>query len=90
MLEKKYLILITFLASIGFAAYDFSLFRIAPKIAFQTHNLLAFLVGAGLLYFSYKLIAKKSGNKYVNMLSMLVGFAMVIIHITKLVIDECI
>lgn len=90
MLGKKYLIPVTFLASIGFAVYDFFLFRITPKIAFQIHNFLSFLVGAGLVYFSYKLIAKKSGNKYINMLSMLVGFAMVIIHITKLVIGKCI
>jgi len=90
MLEKKYLIPITLIISIGLATYDFFLFKIYPRIAFQIHNFLAFLIGVGLLYFSYKLITKKSGNKYIHLFNMIVGFAMVVIHITKLFVGKCI
>ena len=46
MLEKKYLLLITFAISISLETYDFFLFQIVSKIAFQIHNTLAFLIGA--------------------------------------------
>ena len=89
MLGKKYLIPITLAISIGLAAYDFFLFQFLPKSAFQIHNTLAFLIGVGLFYVSYILTVKKKGNRYIHLLSMTIGFAIVVIHITKLVIGKC-
>lgn len=90
MLGKKCLIFIILAISIGLAAYDFFLFLIPSKIVFQIHNISAFLIGVGFIYFSYTLIIKKAGNRYVHLLSMTVGFAMVVIHLTKLAIGKCV
>ena len=90
MLGKKCLIFIILAISIGLAAYDFFLFLIPSKIVFQIHNISAFLIGVGFIYFSYTLIIKKAENRYVHLLSMTVGFAMVVIHLTKLAIGKCV
>jgi hypothetical protein len=90
MLNKKYVITLTFLLSSLFAVVDFFLFRLWPKFAFYIHNSLALFVGLGLIYFSYKLTRVKCANMYIAYLSIIAGFAMIVIHIVKLFIGNCI
>ena len=90
MLSKKYVITLTFILSSLFAVVDFFLFRLWPKIAFYVHNSLALFVGIGLIYFSYKLTKEKYINVHIIYLSIIAGFAMVVTHIVKLFIGNCI
>lgn len=88
MLAKRHIVL-TFLLSSALATADFFLFQVQPRIAFFIHNTLALFIGVGLLFCSFTL-ARKKVNKYVVYTSMIVGIAMMIIHLVKLLMGNCI
>ena len=85
----KYIFPLTVLVSLGFAAGDFLQFHSSPNIAFLVHNTVAALTGLGLIYFSNKLLKNKDENKHILLFSIIVGFTMVVIHLTKLWIGKC-
>lgn len=89
-LNKKYIILLSFAISIILSVGDFMFFKISKNIAFKMHNSLAIGVGVGLILCSYKLLCSDSKYKYSLYISMIIGFAMIIIHITKLSIGVCV
>lgn len=87
---KNYLILLTMLMSGLFAVFDFFLFKLSPKIAFYIHNVVALFVGIGLMYLSYILIKNKLKNQHFNYFIFVVGCVMIVVHISKLIIGNCI
>ncbi|OGY44889.1 MAG: hypothetical protein A3J62_03100 [Candidatus Buchananbacteria bacterium RIFCSPHIGHO2_02_FULL_38_8] len=87
LLEKKYYIIpLTFLINIVLLLYDFFLFKTWLYFGFLIHNLLAFLVGFLLLYFSSKLLKKDSANKNFLYIGIFVGFTIAVIHFTKIIL----
>ena len=87
---RKYLIFITFSISSSLAIFDFFLFKFYLTVAFYTHHILAFCVGSGLMYLSYILIKNKDINWNVNMFIFIIGLQMVVVHIVKLITENCI
>ena len=87
---KKLIIITTITISIILAIFDFFLFETFPQTAFYVYNILALLVGIIFLIIGYKLLTNRPNNKIIPYLSLLAGFAMTIIHITKIAIGNCI
>ncbi len=89
MLKTMHLIPLTMLLSVYIGFQDFFLFRINPMMAFYIHNTLALMAGIVLLTISYYLSKKKSLN-YLHIGGMIVGFVMIVAHITKIIMGVCI
>ena len=87
---KKSLILITLLISIAFSAVDFFWFKQDPAMAFIFHNFFAIIIGLSLIYLSFIFSKKKLNSKNLNLIILIAGLAMAIIHLVKLFIGKCI
>jgi hypothetical protein len=74
---------------VALALLDYSLFFVAPDLAYSAHHLLAVGVGATLVTVSWKLLGRATGHRYVLLLDLLVGVGMIVIHVTKLVWGRC-
>tara|TARA_Y100000310_G_C20506794_1_gene726801 strand:- start:41 stop:286 length:246 start_codon:yes stop_codon:yes gene_type:complete len=73
------------IGAIVLATLDFFLFK-AVTWAFWLHNVLAGLVGVGLIYSSFYLYKK---NKTLAAVNAVVGVGMLAIHLTKLFVGKC-
>ena len=84
MTDRITIVPLVIVGSVVLALADFSLFFFNPSIAFYTHNAFSIAVGGGLAWYGYKLIGKKAGSQAIHWVVVIIGLAMVIIHITKL------
>lgn len=80
-------IIVFVLISIGIGFLDFYLIR-KWNFMFYIHTVLTYVTGSLLVYFAYKLQKKKSGNKVVNIIIMLIGIIQITIHITNQIIGR--
>jgi hypothetical protein len=71
------------------AILDFSIFSLAPDLAYSVHHLLAVVVGGTLVAVSWTLLGRNAGPRYVLLLDLQVGLGMIVIHVTKLVWGRC-
>lgn len=90
MLKYKILLPISAILIIFLTIVDFFLFSLWPKLEFIIHNIAALAVGAALVIISYKILASKSARHQLLYLNMVVGLVMIAVHITKLIIGQCI
>lgn len=98
MLKYKILLPISAILIIFLTIVDFFLFSLWPKLEFIIHNIAALAVGAALVIISYKILASKSRCKMRDKsarhqllyLNIVVGLVMIAVHITKLIIGQCI
>lgn len=90
MLKYKILLPISAILIIFLTIVDFFLFSLWPKLEFIIHNIAALAVGAALVIISYKILANKSARHQLLYLNIVVGLVMIAVHITKLIIGQCI
>ncbi len=83
---KIFQIIGLFALAIVLAILDYSLFFIFNvQIAFILYNIFALLVGIALAVLSFKI-----EQKSFSVLVYIIGFSMVVIHLTKLIVRTCI
>lgn len=90
MLKYKILLPIGAMLIIFLTIVDFFLFSLWPKLEFIIHNIAALAVGTALVIISYKILASKSACHQLLYLNIVVGLVMIAVHITKLIIGQCI
>jgi len=72
------------------AAADFFWFQKMPSTAFVFHNIFGLIIGLFLIYLSIIFIKNKLNTRYCNFILFIVGVAMTIIHLVKLLIGKCV
>jgi|WetSurMetagenome_2_1015567.scaffolds.fasta_scaffold14861_6 hypothetical protein len=88
-LKEMSLVTASLVLGICLALLDLSLFFMIPGAAFPIHNLLALGIGGSLVLISYGLLRRITGYRYVLLMNIIVGMAMIIIHSTKLITGKC-
>lgn len=86
MFGKNGRLLLVVIVTVGLAVLEFFVFKGIELVGFQVHNIIGLIAGTIIFLSTYELRDRGVGNKYVNFTSLVIGFAMIVIHVTKLLI----